>query len=239
MQTMGGKSGMAPAAALLSGLKDAQTQSCMAIGGKIADGQAALRLALPKQHLIEIVTAAMQVQQQTMKMQQEAHGSSGNMSPEMIGTPAPPKVDAAPANPLMEWIGKPAPDLKMVDLQGNVNRVSRLKGKKVMLDFWATWCPPCKKSIPELIKLRTDTKPSKLAIFGLSDEPIDRLNEFTKEAKMNYPVVAYNNGDLPTPYNQVKALPTLILIDSKGIIRDILVGYHPIDEIKSKLDKLN
>ena len=90
-----------------------------------------------------------------------------------------------------------------------------------------------------LTQLRTDAKPSELAIFGLSDEPVDRLNKFAKENKMNYPLIAYNNGDLPTPYNQINAIPTLILIDSKGIIRDILVGFHPMEELQSRLNKLD
>jgi hypothetical protein len=74
MQTMGAQPGMEPVAAMFSGLKDVQTQSCLVTGGKIADGQAALRLAIPKQHLVEIVGIAMQIQQQAMAMQQQANG---------------------------------------------------------------------------------------------------------------------------------------------------------------------
>ena len=239
MQTMSSQPGMAPAAAMFGGIKDVPTQSCLVLGGKVADGQAAMRLAIPKQHLIEIVAMGVQIQQQMMASQQ---ATMQNQQPaDMQISPVLDPQSAAPSrqNELVSWIGKPAPDLKMVDLQGTTNRVSRLKGKKVLLDFWATWCPPCKESIPVLTQLRTDAKPSELAIFGLSDEPVDRLNKFAKENKMNYPLIAYNNGDLPTPYNQINAIPTLILIDSKGIIRDILVGFHPMEELQSRLNKLD
>ncbi|MHC4372754.1 MAG: TlpA family protein disulfide reductase [Planctomycetota bacterium] len=121
----------------------------------------------------------------------------------------------------------------MVDLEGNVHRVSRLKGKKVILDFWASWCPPCKKSIPDLIKLASSGN-SDLVILGLSDEPTEKLAPFVKEAKMNYPVIAYEEK-LSAPYGQVTAIPTLFLIDSEGVIRDVLTGYHEPEVLETKL----
>lgn len=224
-------------AAMFASLQDTPTQSCMVFGGKVSDGHAGMRLAMPKQHLIEIIAMGLQMQQQMMQQQQQMQmqdqGALGT-------TPLPaPQMSAQESvkSSLPEWIGKPAPDLKMVDLQGNVQRISRLKGKKIMLDFWATWCPPCKETIPELIKIRSDTKETELAVFGLSDEPVDRLNEYAKEAKMNYPVIAYNE-DLPAPYNEVNALPTLFLIDSEGIIKDILIGYQKGDVVRDQLNKL-
>ncbi|MHC4554250.1 MAG: TlpA family protein disulfide reductase, partial [Planctomycetota bacterium] len=166
------------------------------------DGQAALRLAIPKQHLVEIVGIAMQIQQQAMAMQQQSppvgmttQTDNGTSSQ----TPPPAKEDSP--NTLQSWVGKPAPEMKMVDLNGKIYHVSQLKSKKVILDFWASWCPPCKKAIPDLIKL-ADSSGSDLVILGLSDEPTDKLAPFVKEAKMNYPVIAYKEK-LPAPYGQV------------------------------------
>lgn len=124
----------------------------------------------------------------------------------------------------------------MVDLEGKIHRISRLRGKKVILDFWATWCPPCKKAIPDLIKL-AGSGGSDLVILGLSDEPTDTLAPFVKEAKMNYPVVAYKEK-LPAPYGQITGLPTLILIDSQGVIRDVLVGYHEPEVLQARLKEI-
>ncbi|MHC4951646.1 MAG: TlpA family protein disulfide reductase, partial [Planctomycetota bacterium] len=236
MQTMGAQTSMGPAAAMFTGLKDVQTQSCLVMGGKVADGQAAMRLGVPKQHLAEIVAIAMQLQMQAAAAQQQMQNAP---MPEMSAAPPQSSMQAETAaqNPLTSWIGKPAPDFKMVDLKGNIHRVSRLKGKKIMLDFWATWCPPCKKSIPDLIKLRADSNDSELVIIGLSNEPAETLNSFAENAKINYPIVAYDN--VPAPYNQVTGIPTLFLIDSKGVIQDVLVGYHPPEEIQSRLEKIN
>ena len=236
MQTMGAQTNMGPAAAMFTGLKDVQTQSCLVMGGKLAEGQAAMRLAIPKQHLAEIVAIAMQLQMQAAAAQQQMQNAP---MPEMSAAPPQSSMQAETAaqNPLTSWIGKPAPDFKMVDLKGNIHRVSRLKGKKIMLDFWATWCPPCKKSIPDLIKLRADSNDSELVIIGLSNEPAETLNSFAENAKINYPIVAYDN--VPAPYNEVTGIPTLFLIDSKGVIQDVLVGYHPPEVIQSRLEKIN
>ena len=237
MQSMGDQSNMGTIAGMFGGLKDVQTQSCLVTGGKIADGQAALRLAIPKQHLVEIVGIAMQIQQQAMAMQQQSppvgmttQTDNGTSSQ----TPPPAKEDSP--NTLQSWVGKPAPEMKMVDLNGKIYHVSQLKSKKVILDFWASWCPPCKKAIPDLIKL-ADSSGSDLVILGLSDEPTDKLAPFVKEAKMNYPVIAYKEK-LPAPYGQVTGLPTLFLIDSEGVIQDVLVGYHEPEVLQSRLNKI-
>jgi thiol-disulfide isomerase/thioredoxin len=237
MESMGDQANMGPVAGMFSGLKDAQTQSCLVTGGKIADGQAALRLAIPKQHLIEIVGIAMQIQQQAMAMQQQT--PPPGMSPQMDNSDSPQTpTSAKEVSPgsLQSWIGKPAPELKMVDLNGKVHHISELKGKKVILDFWASWCPPCKKSIPDLIKLASSGN-SDLVILGLSDEPIEKLAPFVKEAKMNYPVISYQEK-LSAPYGQVTAIPTLFLIDSKGVIRDVLTGYHEPEVLETKLKEI-
>jgi cytochrome c biogenesis protein CcmG/thiol:disulfide interchange protein DsbE len=237
MQTMGAQPGMEPAAAMFSGLKDVQTQSCLVTGGKVADGQAALRLAIPKQHLVEIVGIAMQIQQQAMAMQQQS--PPAGMTPQMENTASPQTptpVQEVSSNPLQSWVGKPAPELKMVDLDGKIHRISRQKGKKVILDFWASWCPPCKKAIPDLIKL-AGSGGSDLVILGLSDEPTEKLAPFVKEAKMNYPVIAYKEK-LPAPYGQVTGLPTLFLIDSEGVIQDVWVGYHEPEVLQSRLKEI-
>jgi len=160
-------------------------------------------------------------------MPQTSEDSAGAVSPQMSNTSQ---------DPLQSWVGKKAPELKMVDLDGKIHRISRLEDKKVILDFWATWCPPCKKAIPDLIKL-ADSDSSHLVILGLSNEPADKLAAFAKEAKMNYPVITYNDN-LPAPYGQVTAIPTVFLIDSEGVIQDILIGYHEPEELQSRLKNM-
>jgi peroxiredoxin len=235
LQAMGGQ--VNSAAAVFSPIKNLPSQSCLVMGGNISDGQAAMRLAIPKQHLVEIIAAGMQIQMATQQQMQNA--PTDDTPPTPMAKPQDSiQAQEEPADPLLDWIGKPAPELKMTDLEGNIHRVSRLKGKKVMLDFWATWCPPCKKAIPDLVKLRANTAASDLVIIGLSDEPVDTIKPFVTNAKTNYPIVSYNTTDVAAPYSQVQFLPTLFLIDSEGVIRDVLTGYHEPEEVQSRLNKL-
>jgi len=74
-------------------------------------------------------------------------------------------------------------------------------------------------------------------ILGLSDEPTDKLTPFVKEAKMNYPVIAYKEK-LPAPYGQVTGLPTLFLIESEGVIQDVVVRYQEPEVLQSRLNEI-
>lgn len=214
-----------PMMAAMAEAMDVPTQSCMAVGIVVADGKATTRFVLPKQHLSEIMTAVMKVQQVIIQQQMP---------------PQSPQNDDTPVNskdPLQSWVGKAAPNVAMTDLQGKKINLADLKGKKVVLDFWATWCPPCKKMIPDLITLRSQTRPQEIVLIGISDEPVDRLNKFAKDYKINYPVISHT-GSLPSPFDQVTGLPTTFFIDAQGVIRQVVVGYHSLDEIKMAIDAM-
>ena len=129
-----------------------------------------------------------------------------------------------------EFIGIESPDFTMTDIQGNTTKLSELKGKRIILDFWATWCPPCKKEIPHFIDLRKETDPDKLVIIGISDEDIEMVREFATEKKINYTIATAD--DLPAPYSDIVSIPTTFFIDSKGIIQNVLTGYHSFDALK-------
>jgi thiol-disulfide isomerase/thioredoxin len=233
MQTLGGDAAMNPFKNIFSGMT-IQSQSCLVMGGKIADSQFGMRTVLPKQHLIEVVTAAMQIQQQMMQQQMQQTPTQPQQEASATpfaaaagagaGAAASPEKSSSPT--LKTWIGKKAPELKMVDLDGQIYRVSRLKGKKVVLDFWATWCPPCKESIPHLVDLRGKAAPETATIIGLTNEAQDKVSEFVKTAKINYPIVIYSE-EVPAPYGDITGLPTLFLIDAEGTIADIIEGYDP------------
>ena len=126
-----------------------------------------------------------------------------------------------------------APDFSLRDLSGRMVSLKRLRGQVVVLDFWATWCPPCRMSIPELVKIQEKYRDKGLTILGISlDDPKmvpDRyIKAFKEKYQINYTILRYSEAVLEEyfGYNS-PAIPTLFLIDDKGRLRDKLVGFIP------------
>jgi len=101
----------------------------------------------------------------------------------------------------------------------------------VILDFWATWCPPCVKEIPHFVELRKTTSPDELVILGISDESPEILRAFVPKHNINYPI--FSASDLPEPFPLVTSFPTTFFIDRNGVIQQVLEGYHDFDILKT------
>jgi thiol-disulfide isomerase/thioredoxin len=132
-----------------------------------------------------------------------------------------------------------APEFTLLDTQGNNVSLSDFKGKVVIVDFWATWCPPCRRGIPDLIDLQNQYK-NKVAVIGIS---VDRENtkagvpDFIDKMGINYPVV-YFNDKVINDYGGIEAIPTTFIIDKQGNIIKKLVGLYPKTEIEKQLNDL-
>src|SRR5437762_83474 len=110
---------------------------------------------------------------------------------------------------------EPAPKIVVQDLSGKSTSMDDLKGKVVLVNFWATWCPPCRAEIPELIKLQEQHK-DRLQIIGVSeDDEADTVHDFVKKYGINYPVVMAT-PELIQAYGGVAALPTTFVVDPEG-----------------------
>ena len=122
---------------------------------------------------------------------------------------------------------QPAPPFLLQDLDGNVVSTAQWQGKVVILNFWATWCPPCREEIPILIELAKKYKDS-LLIVGVSvdDGSPDEVREFAKAFHMNYPVVMWSH-ELVSEYGGVPALPTTFLINKDARIVQKHEGLYP------------
>jgi len=134
-------------------------------------------------------------------------------------------VPAADA-PVVELLKEAPPlaDFSMTDLNGKQISSKDLRGKVVLVNFWATWCPPCRAEIPDLIKLQ-DKYRDKLVIIGVSEDEgtVDEVKAFVAQQRMNYPV-AMTTPELANVFRGVSALPTTFVIDREGRLAQRHVG---------------
>ncbi len=133
--------------------------------------------------------------------------------------------------------GKTAPDFQLVDLEGNNVRLSDLRGKAVLLNFWATWCPPCKVEMPWFVDIQKQYGPQGLQIVGVAmDEgsPRDAVTKFAKEMGLNYPVLL-GTDKVADQYGGVDALPTTFYIGRDGKIVTRVFGLASHSEIEDNV----
>jgi thiol-disulfide isomerase/thioredoxin len=129
------------------------------------------------------------------------------------------------------WHGREAPALSLRTIDGEAVETRALRGRPVVLNFWATWCGPCKKEIPHLDRLSRDGE-SGVVVVSVSEEDTDTLREFRGRTPMSYAVVSAD--DLPAPFDQVQAFPTTFFIGADGRIRSVVIGYQDFDALKSR-----
>ncbi|MBB6282366.1 TlpA disulfide reductase family protein [Geobacillus subterraneus] len=122
-------------------------------------------------------------------------------------------------------IGHTAPDLTLPTLGGEPVKLSDLRGKAVVLNFWTSWCPPCKKEMPELEKFykQHDREVALLAVHLTTQDTLDNAERFVKSEKLTLPVAFDVRGEALHQY-RVQTIPTTYIIDPNGVIRQKIVG---------------
>jgi peroxiredoxin len=141
----------------------------------------------------------------------------------VIGCSKPPTVKAASLK--AEKDRKPAPDFTLKDADGKTVHLSDYKGKVVLLDFWATWCGPCRIEIPWFMELQRKNKDKGFEVLGVAmdDEGWEVVKPFIADLGVNYRVVIGNDATAQA-YGGIDALPTTFLIDKAGKIAAVHVG---------------
>ena len=134
--------------------------------------------------------------------------------------------------------GQPAPGFTLTDVSGQRLSLSEYRGKVVILDFWATWCAPCKEEIPYFVDMQNRLGPRGLQILGISMDDDERpVRAFQQQFKMNYPV-AVGTTQLAEQYGGVLGLPITFVIDPQGRIVSRHIGQTSPSVFESEVEKL-
>ncbi|MDP4091723.1 MAG: TlpA disulfide reductase family protein [Bacillota bacterium] len=131
-----------------------------------------------------------------------------------------------------------APDFKLTDLNGKEVSLSEFKGKNVFLNFWATWCPPCREEMPDIEKLYQETKGTDLVILGVElGESRQDVNSFTSKNGYNYEFLLDTDNKAAVEYN-ISSIPSSFFIDKDGNISATHLGYMDLSQMKSYVELL-
>jgi peroxiredoxin len=133
--------------------------------------------------------------------------------------------------------GDTAPDFTLTSTDGTRVSLAEYRGKVVLLNFWATWCGPCKAEIPSFIKMQEKYGARGLVIVGVAlDEPAD-VRGYVRSSGINYPILIGDAG-IANEYGGIRSIPTSFLIDREGKIVDSRIGLQPEGLWPSEIEKL-
>jgi len=132
-----------------------------------------------------------------------------------------------------------APPFELRDINGRTVRLSDYRGKVVLINFWATWCPPCRAEMPDLVRLQREHGKEGLQIIGITYPPENReqVRRFARSLKVNYPIIL-GTRELKARFSSDETLPLTVVIDREGKVSDIIGGILLREEFDEKIKPL-
>lgn len=136
-------------------------------------------------------------------------------------------------------INKPAPKFKLPDLNGQEVSLDQFKGKIVMLDFWATWCGPCRMTMPVLESLEKEYKNSLVLLAINLQDSKDVVSDYVREQALNSRILLDEAGSVGSLYG-TDSIPMQFLLDKNGIVRHVQMGWSPrmASQLRAEIEKL-
>ncbi len=122
--------------------------------------------------------------------------------------------------------GFKAPDFTLQTLDGQTVSLSDLRGKSILINIWASWCPPCKSEMPAFERVYNDYKNQGfviLAVNATNQDTLANASQFVNQNRLTFPILLDSEGVVSQSY-QLRSLPTSFFIDREGVIRDVIVG---------------
>ena len=146
--------------------------------------------------------------------------------------------DAAESDEVGLERGNLAPDFEVTTLNGEQVRLSDYRGERIMLNFWATWCPPCRAEMPDMQKLYEEEDVTILAVNMTETESnIEAVGTFVDDYELTFPILMDETSDVMTSY-KIQAYPTSYMIDSNGRIQHVSLGAMNHDQMLQLLNKM-
>jgi len=129
---------------------------------------------------------------------------------------------------------EPAPDFELDRMNGDTFHLDAHRGEVVVINFWATWCPPCREEIPGFVKLQKEYDDDGLTIVGVSmdDGGFSTVRPFADKMDINYPLVM-DDGKVGRAYGPVRALPSTFVVGPDGMIQHVRSGYLPEAQLRA------
>ena len=137
--------------------------------------------------------------------------------------------------------GFPAPDFELATTTGEVIRLSDFRGQAVLLNLWATWCPPCREEMPAINQVYNEFKNQGLVVLAMNmtyQDDVSAVAPFIERYELTFPILLDETGDIARDY-QMRSLPTSFFIDRNGIINEVVIG-GPMAEslLRERVEKI-